>query len=92
MVAERAVQQLISDLRGELGVKFQEIETLIVANKSEAEEGISDLSAALTDAFKQNNASLRNEIKASVGDAAQELKQQLDELTNDLANQISGKS
>ena len=37
MVAERAVQQLIDDLRGELGVKFAEIESSIIANKSDAE-------------------------------------------------------
>ena len=35
MVAERAVGQLINDLRGELGVKFKELETLIEFNKSE---------------------------------------------------------
>ena len=35
MVAERAVGQLINDLRGELGVKFGELEKLIEANKFE---------------------------------------------------------
>ena len=38
MVAERAVGQLIDDFRGELGVKFGEIEELINSNRSEAEE------------------------------------------------------
>ena len=52
MVAERAVQQLIDDLRGELGVKFHQIEQLLEGNKSDAEEAVSDLAAAMTDAFK----------------------------------------
>ena len=46
MVAERAVGQLINDLRGELGVKFREIDELINSNRSEAEEAASDLAAA----------------------------------------------
>ena len=71
MVAERAVWQMIQDLRGELGVKFNELEVRITNNKSEAEESVSDLAAAMTDAFTENNTTLRNEIKASVGDAAQ---------------------
>ena len=78
MVAERAVTQLIHDLRGELGVKFAELQTLIDGNRSDMEEGISDLSAAMTDAFKQNNASLRNEIKAIKGDLAQEFEIKLE--------------
>ena len=71
MVAERAVQQMINDLRGELGVKFGELEALITANKSDAEEAVSDLAAAMTDALKQNNATLRNELKAKKGDITQ---------------------
>ena len=99
MVAERAVTQLINDLRGELGVKFAELQTLIDGNRSDMEEGISDLSAAMTDAFKQNNASLRNEIKAIKGDFAQEFEiklenkfKQLEENVNKyLASELSGK-
>ena len=95
MVAERAVQQLIDDLRGELGVKFAEIESSINANKSDAEEAVSDLAAAMTDAFKQNNATLRNELKANAGDITQELKQQMNTLNktinDNLANILSGK-
>ena len=74
MVAERAVGQMIQDLRSELGVKFHEIEVLITSNKSEAEESVSDLAAAMTDAFRENNATLRNELKATVGDSTQKLK------------------
>ena len=95
MVAERAVQQLIDDLRGELGVKFAEIESSINANKSDAEEAVSDLAAAMTDAFKQNNATLRNELKANGGDITQELKQQMNTLNktinDNLANILGGK-
>ena len=95
MVAERAVRQLIDDLRGELGVKFQQIEESINANKSEAEEGLSDLSAAMTDAFKQNNASLRNEMRALNGDTTQNLTQRIENLqenfNKNLASELSGK-
>ena len=99
MVAERAVTQLINDLRGELGVKFLELETSINAIKSESEDGISDLSAAMTDAFKQNNASLRNEIKAIKGDLAQEFEIKLENKFKELeenfkkylASELSGK-
>ena len=95
MVAERAVQQMINDLRGELGVKFGELEALITANKSDAEEAVSDLAAAMTDAFKQNNATLRNELKANKGDITQEFTQQIENVNKimkeNLEEILSGK-
>ena len=67
MVAERAVGQQINDLRGELGVKFHEIENGdngLKSLKSEIENEMSTLNDNLTDAFTQNNALLRREIQA----------------------------
>ena len=91
MVAERAVQQLIDDLRGELGVKFREIEQLIEGNKSEADEAVSDLAAAMTDAFKQNNATLRNEMQAIKGDITQQLAQQFEKMNESIGSEIATK-
>ena len=56
MLAERAVQQGVNDLRGEIGVKFQEIENGVQDLKSELEKANEDLGDKMTDAFKANNA------------------------------------
>ena len=61
-----------------LGLSSGELEKLIETNKSDAEESVSDLAAAMTDAFKQNNASLRNEMRANKGDIVQEFIQHLE--------------
>ena len=80
MVAERAVGQQINDLRGELGVKFHEIENGdngLKSLKSEIENEMSTLNDNLTDAFTQNNALLRREIQAMKGDMAEDLAAKL---------------
>ena len=89
MVAERAVGQLIDDLRGELGLRFQGVESAINEIKSETEQAVEDLSAAMTDAFKQNNASLRNEIASMKGDLTQDFADKLETLTNELKVQAN---
>ena len=77
MVAERAVQQGLLDLRAELGVKFQGIDSGLQAVQSflsklkELDENFENLSDNVTEAFKNNNALLRTEIKAMSGDIAQ---------------------
>ena len=77
MVAERAVGQGLADLRAELGVKFFGMDSKLnnlqdSQNKlKELEEGLEDLSDQMTQAFKNNNALLRNEIKAMAGDFIQ---------------------
>ena len=77
MVAERAVTQGLNDLRGELGVKFHEIENggtgmkFLQSKLSDLEDEISNLSDSVTTAFKNKNQLLRNEIRAMKGDIAQ---------------------
>ena len=68
MVAERAVNQGMNDLRGELGVKFAEMEKgvnkfiqEINQFKSDSENTMEELNAAVTDSFKKSNELLRNE-------------------------------
>ena len=75
---------MIDDLRGELGVKFHQIEGIIQGNKDEMEESISDLSAAMTDAFKENNSSLRTETRAIKADTAQEFQNTINDIKNNL--------
>ena len=80
MVAERAVGQQINDLRGELGVKFHEIENGdngLKFLKTEIENEISTRNDNLTDAFTKNNALLRKEIQAMKGDMAEDLAARL---------------
>mgnify|MGYP003330238147 CR=1 FL=1 len=80
MVAERAVQQGLLDLRGELGAKLQEIDSGLKGLQSlhsqitEMDENFENLNDNITAAFKNNNALLRNEIKAVSGDTAQKSK------------------
>ena len=45
----------------------------------------------MTDAFKQNSASLSTEIRAIKGDIAQEFTQHLESLTTNIALKLSGK-
>ena len=77
MVAERAVQQQIDDLRGELGIKFNQLENgegglkALGLKLGELEEELSNLNTSVTDAFKNNNALLRSEIQAMKGDLSQ---------------------
>ena len=100
MVAERAVTQSANDLRGEIGIKFQEIENGVKSEISvirgelgvkfneiengkgglksigmklgEMESEIENLNDNVTEAFKKNNALLRNEIQALKGDLSEE--------------------
>ena len=80
MVAERTVQQGLLDLRGELGATFQTIDSGLQGLQSihykltEMEENFENLNDNVTAAFKNNNALLRNEIKAMAGDIAQKQK------------------
>ena len=79
MVAERAVQGRLQDLRAELGVKFHEIENGGSGLKSlgtkmgELEWEIENLNDNVTEAFKKNNALLRDEIQALKGDMSEDL-------------------
>ena len=68
MVAERAVNQGMNDLRGEFGVKFGEMQKgvnkfieEINQFKSETENAIEELNTVITDSFKKNNEFLKNE-------------------------------
>ena len=80
MVAERAVTQLMDGLRGELGVKFHELENgeqglqVLHSKLGELEEELGNLSDNVTTSFKQNNGLLRNEIKAAKGDIVTEIE------------------
>ena len=82
MVAERAVRQQIDDLRGELGVKFYDIdkgmENLKIVIKGEFDNEIQEVQAAVTDAFKNNNATFRDQLNAMKGDIAQELTKKIE--------------
>ena len=73
MVAERAVQQSMGNLRDEVGGKIQTvenglqvIENGVVSFKAEVEKATEDLNGNLTNAFKANNATLRQGIKSEV--------------------------
>ena len=99
MVAERAVRdtvnQGINDLRGELGIKFHEIENAAGGIKSmgikigEIENDIDNLNLNITEAFKKNNAMLRNEIQALKGDLSEEFKNKMTKALSDNQEQIT---
>ena len=75
MVAERAVEQGLLDLRGELGVKFKEVDDGLKDLQNfriEMDENFENLSDSMTAAFKNNNALLRGEMRALAGDIAQQ--------------------
>ena len=77
MVAERTVRQGLTDIRGELGVKFGEVDSNILKIESGMKnlqnlhtqtcEDLEGLSDNMTEAFKRNNALLRSEFKALSG-------------------------
>ena len=81
MVAEQVVRQGLTDLRGELGIKFNESDSKIAAIDTGLKnlqnlhtqtcEDLESLSDTMTEAFKRNNALLRSELKALSGDIQQ---------------------
>ena len=95
MVAERAVQQLISDLRGELGVKFHEIENgenglnILSDRLGDLEDEIQNLNSHVTDALKNNNRLLLDEIKAAKGDISIEIHLNVNKRIDELEKNIN---
>ena len=94
MVAERTVQQL----RLELGVKFQELDSnhanlqillsKLQKTQEEMEEGFESLQDNVTNAFKHNNGLLRTEMKALVGDIGQKNEENLNKIKEENAATI----
>ena len=95
MVAERAVTQGLNDLRGELGVKFHEIENgdsglkSLLSKITDIQENFENLNDKITNTSKNNNALLRNEILAMKGGIAQESAATLEQQLNNFNEKVN---
>ena len=81
MVAERAVGQAVSDLRGEFAVQLGELESKFEANitgiKDELNGELNSFRDTVHEAFKENNKSLRAEVSGAKDIIVQELVDQM---------------
>ena len=88
MVAERAVGQAAHDLRGEFGLKFQEVMETITGVKNEIDGELISLRDELSTAFKENNKTIRAEI-TTIGDNIQaELTKQIEKYNIEIGTEV----
>ena len=95
MVAERAVNQALDNLRGQLGVKFHELENgdqglkTLQLKIGDLEQSFENLGDNVTDAFKKNNGLLCNGIQAAKGDIIQQIETKVTKQIEELEKNIN---
>ena len=88
MVAERTVGQAANDLRAEFGLKIDEVKGLINGATGELQGELDSLRQSVTEAFKENNKSLRADL-TNIGESIQtDLVKQIEKYNAEIGTEV----